>query len=125
MISRIKTTDAGAYSIHRQIVICCLQMVSDQTRDVCERYVAKSDPYIVMISTPNVPEGLFERIEKEPEDKRLYVPLFLDYTYGLNRIYTPEEIERARKSPSFDKEYDLKYVGKIGNVFHQRILNAQ
>lgn len=23
-------------------------------------------------------------------------------------------------SPSFDREYDLKYVGKIGNVFHQK-----
>jgi hypothetical protein len=28
---------------------------------VSERYVTKSDPYIVMISTP---DGLFERIEK-------------------------------------------------------------
>jgi hypothetical protein len=23
-------------------------------------------------------------------------------------------------SPSFDREYDLKYIGKIGNVFHQK-----
>jgi late competence protein required for DNA uptake (superfamily II DNA/RNA helicase) len=29
-------------------------------RDVSERYIAKSNPYIVMVSTPNVPEGLFE-----------------------------------------------------------------
>ena len=36
-------------------------------RDVSERYIAKSNPHIVMISTPNAPEGLFERIEKEPE----------------------------------------------------------
>jgi hypothetical protein len=37
-------------------------------RDVSERYIAKSNPYIVMVSTPNAPEGLFERIEKEAED---------------------------------------------------------
>ena len=52
-------------------------------RDVSERYLAKSNPYIVMASTPNAPEGLFEQIEKEPEDTCLYKRLFLDYTYGL------------------------------------------
>ena len=26
-------------------------------------HTAKSDPYIVMVSTPNAPGGLFERIE--------------------------------------------------------------
>jgi hypothetical protein len=45
-------------------------------RDISERYIAKSNPWIVMVSTPNAPEGLFERIEREPEDtclcKRLY-----------------------------------------------------
>jgi hypothetical protein len=52
-------------------------------RDVSERYIAKSDPYIVMVSTPNAPEGLFERIEKEAEDTCLYKRIFLDYTYGI------------------------------------------
>ena len=33
-----------------------------------ERYIAKSDPYIVMVSTPNAPNGLFDKIEREPED---------------------------------------------------------
>ncbi|MGB8024214.1 MAG: hypothetical protein WCF06_07845 [Nitrososphaeraceae archaeon] len=37
-------------------------------RDVSERYNAKSNPYIAMVSTPNAPEGLSERIEKESED---------------------------------------------------------
>ncbi|MFL6362694.1 MAG: hypothetical protein ACJ709_04540 [Nitrososphaeraceae archaeon] len=46
-------------------------------RDVSERYIAKSDPYIVMVSTPNAPEGLFERIEKEAEDTCLYKQYFL------------------------------------------------
>ena len=35
------------------------------TSDVSERYIAKSNPWIVMVSTPNAPEGLFERIERE------------------------------------------------------------
>jgi hypothetical protein len=35
----------------------------EDVRHVSERYIAKSDPYIVMVSTPNAPDGLFERIE--------------------------------------------------------------
>ena len=70
------------------------------------------------ISTPNAPEGLFERIEKEPESTCLYKKLFLDYTYGLNRIYTGDEITAAKQSPSFEREYNLKYLGLIGNIFH-------
>jgi Terminase RNaseH-like domain len=93
-------------------------------RDVSERYIAKSNPYIVMVSTPNAPEGLFERIEKESEDTCLYKRLFLDYTYGIGKIYTAEEIEKAKQSPSFEREYNLKYLGKVGNVFHTKDIEA-
>ena len=93
-------------------------------RDVSERYIAKSDPYIVMVSTPNAPDGLFERIEKEAEDTCLYKRIFLDYTYGIGKIYAAEEIERAKASPSFEREYNLKYLGKIGNVFHTKDIEA-
>jgi hypothetical protein len=93
-------------------------------RDVSERYIAKSNPYIVMVSTPNAPDGLFERIEKEAEDTCLYKRIFLDYTYGIGKIYTQEEIEKAKASPSFEREYNLKYLGKIGNVFHTKDIEA-
>jgi late competence protein required for DNA uptake (superfamily II DNA/RNA helicase) len=76
-------------------------------RDVSERYIAKSNPYIVMVSTPNAPDGLFERIEKEHEGICLYKRIFLDYTYGIGKIYTAEEIERAKQSSSFKQEYNL------------------
>jgi hypothetical protein len=75
-----------------------------------------------MVSTPNAPEGLFESIEKESEDTCLYKRIFLDYTYGIGKIYTAEEIEQAKQSPSFEREYNLKYLGKIGNVFTPKIL---
>ncbi|MGH9912885.1 MAG: hypothetical protein ACRD4W_10610 [Nitrososphaeraceae archaeon] len=61
-----------------------------------QRYIAKSNPWIVMVSTPNTPEGLFERIEKEPDSTCLYKRLFLDYTYGLGKIYTEQEIAENR-----------------------------
>jgi hypothetical protein len=93
-------------------------------RDVSERYIAKSNPYIIIVSTPNAPEGLFERIEKESEDTCLYKRIFLDYTYGIGKIYTAEEIEKAKASPSFEREYNLKYLGRIGNIFHTKDIEA-
>ena len=93
---------------------------SDQqdVRHVSERYIGKSNPYIVMVSTPNAPGGLFEKIEKEPEETCIYKRLKLDYTYGLDKIYTKEEIEKGKKSHSFARKYDLQYLGLIGNTFH-------
>jgi hypothetical protein len=77
-----------------------------------------------MVSTPNAPDGLFERIEKEPEDTCLYKRIFLDYTYGIGKIYTADEIEKAKQSPSFEWEYNLKYLCRIGNVFHTKDIEA-
>ena len=89
----------------------------EEVRHVAERYIAKNDPFIVMVSTPNRPDGLFNKIEKESFESYIYKKLFLDYTYGLGKIYTEEEIEKARRSPSFPREYELQYQGLIGNVF--------
>ena len=51
-----------------------------------------------MVSTPAGPGSLFYKIEAEPEDTCIYKRLKLDYTYGLNQIYTEEEIEQAKHS---------------------------
>ena len=40
------------------------------------------------------------------------------HTLGLGRIYTKEEIDNARKSPGFGREYELQYLGRVGNVFN-------
>lgn len=92
----------------------------EDVRHVSERYIAKSDPCIVMVSTPDAPDGLFQKIEKEPEETCLYKRLKMDYTYGIGKIYTKEDIEKAKNSPSFEREYNLKYLGRIGNVFNTR-----
>jgi hypothetical protein len=70
-----------------------------------------------MVSTPNAPEGLFERIEKELDASCLYHRLFLDYTHGLGKIYTGEEVCKAMVNPSFEREYNLKYLGRVVNTF--------
>ncbi len=101
--------------------------VSNQmdARNISERYIGKSDPFIILVSTPNAPGGLFDRIEQEDEDACIYKRFRLDYTYGINKIYTQEEINKAKASPSFGREYDLKYLGLVGNSFRtQDILRA-
>jgi hypothetical protein len=89
----------------------------EEVRHVREQYIGKSDPYIVMVSTPNNPGGLFYQIEQEPEDACLYKRLKMDYHYGLGKIYTQEEVDKAKQSPGFDREYGLQYLGKSRNVF--------
>jgi hypothetical protein len=48
----------------------------------------------------------------------------LDYTFGLDKICSREEIEKAKISPSFEREYNLKYLGGIGNVFLTKDIDA-
>jgi hypothetical protein len=38
----------------------------EDVRHVSELYIGKSDPFIVMVSTPNAPGGLFYQIEQKP-----------------------------------------------------------
>src|SRR5919199_806922 len=54
----------------------------------------------------------------------IYKRLLMDYTYGLDKIYTREEIQKAKASPSFEREYNLKYLGHIGNVFNPADIDA-
>ena len=79
-------------------------------------YEEKSRGKTIMVSTPNAPGGLFERIEKDSNSK--YKKLFLDYTYGLDNIYDSEYIGKKKLEPEFEREYNLKYLGHVGNVFH-------
>ena len=73
-----------------------------------------------MVSTPNAPGGLFENIKRESEGVCIYKRFMMDYTYGIDRIYTREQIEKAMKSPSFEREYNLKYPDLSEMYFTQK-----
>jgi hypothetical protein len=96
---------------------------------VVEGYIGKpnSDPHILLISTPKNSNGLMQQIELEKNS--LYYKMFLTYEYGLEGprpIYSNEQIEKARRSPDFPREYEGQYIGLIGNVFSpQGIENCQ
>lgn len=87
----------------------------DNPRTISERYVGKSGPYLIQCSTPNLPDDNFGAIEFEKDP--MYKRVFLHYTEGLGKIYTDEEIARAKATPSFRREYELEYLGEFGDAF--------
>lgn len=90
----------------------------DEARTVAERYRAKGDAVVAMVSTPNMPGGLFERMEEEGPDKNGYIMKEYNYEHGLGIVYDPVIIERERlQNPSFEREYNLKYGYGIGDIF--------
>jgi hypothetical protein len=89
--------------------------VNNELLHAITRYEEKSNCTTIMVSTPNAPNGLFETIEKDPNSK--YHKIFLLYDVGLGKIYDPLEIEKKKLEPEFPREYEGKYLGKIGNVF--------
>jgi hypothetical protein len=90
----------------------------EEVRAVAERYIGKSQAWIALVSTPHKPGGLFNRIEQE--DPCLYYKLPLDYHYGEGKIYTPEDIAEAKKSPQFGREYEGQYLGLVGTCFSEQ-----
>lgn len=84
---------------------------------VVERYIAKSDPYIILISTPNLPGGLFHTMDNDSKSR--YYTLRFNYEWGLGKIYDHDQIEIQRKSSSFEREYNLKYGYGVGNIFEE------
>ena len=86
-----------------------------EARMVSERYIAKTDPYIAMVSTPNLPLGLYDTMERE--EKSIYIRKAMGYQVGLGKIFSSAAIEKAQQSPSFEREYNLQYGYGIGNIF--------
>jgi hypothetical protein len=86
-----------------------------EVRAVVEGYIQKSNPHIILVSTPGQPEGLFQQIEME--ENSIYHKLFLPYTVGIGKIYSEQEIQIAQQSPLFEKEMNLAYIGQAGNIF--------
>jgi hypothetical protein len=76
-----------------------------EARETVERYWAKSDPTIVLCSTPARPMDLMDQIKAEPEDKCIYKRMFLSYKTGLGKIYTHKEIQLQKSMSKGMKRY--------------------
>ena len=92
----------------------------EAVRDAAERYLGKSRAKIFIVSTPKSPEGLMDTIQKE--ENSIYYKLMLNYEVGLNKIFSWEDIEKAKTSPSFEREYNLRYAYGIGNVLTEQLI---
>lgn len=94
--------------------------LEDDLIDVTERYFGKSDPYVVMVSTPNDIDGLYWHLEKmsHPED-RVYKWIEQYYEVGIGKIMSLADLERAKRSTSFAREYCGVYAGVSGDVFDE------
>jgi hypothetical protein len=92
--------------------------------DVMERYIPKTNPILCLVSTPNKPDGLFARLQREPDDKSIYKKFYFPYTRGLGKIYSEQEIAIAKQSHNFDREFNLRFGGLIGNTFNVKSIDA-
>jgi hypothetical protein len=81
---------------------------------------ANSNPYIILLSTPNKPN---DAMQKELDnDNSMFYKLYFDYNYGLEGpfpIYSKKQIEIAKKSREFPREFELQPIGESGSIFSQ------
>jgi hypothetical protein len=103
-LSYIFVDEAAFFPLHDDSIV----------RIVVERYIGKSNPNIIMVSTPNKPNGFFYELERDSAD---YKKIYLPYHVGLGKIYNDEDIEQAKKSRGFEREYNLQWSVGIGDIF--------
>jgi hypothetical protein len=96
----------------------------DEVKHTIEGYRIKTDPHIVIVSTPNKPGDYFESIDKDPNS--IFKKVYLPYTVGLNKIYDPIEIEKEKSKSYFKREFEGFYSYGTGNCFlEDTILKAE
>ena len=94
----------------------------EQLMIALERNDTKSQPHIVLNSTPNGPEGAFYRTYLDAISlENDYDPITLNYTLGIGTIFTEKDLEiienKKTTSPRlFDQEYNNQFIAPLGAV---------
>ncbi len=86
-------------------------------RNAIERYIPKTDPWILWVSTPNGPQGVFYEVFNEavtrsgPYD---YDYMVIPYTTA-RELLSDQYIERMRKerSQTFEQEFNCKFLAPV------------
>jgi hypothetical protein len=89
----------------------------DRVLDVVTGFIQKGDPYIVLLSTANEPNDLMDRVMQEEENETIWRRMKMDYTFGIDKVYSPIEIAKAKKAPSWSREMLLRFSAKGGSTF--------
>jgi hypothetical protein len=88
----------------------------DNCMDILLRNIPKSNPWLIISSTPQKPMDMMDQIMKEDPSTSIWKQIWLDYKWGIGKIYDAEEINKIRSSRSFNREFCLKFSGLAGNV---------
>ncbi len=92
----------------------------DRVREAIERYIAKTNPYIVWVSTPRGRVGAFYEIYKDAVDgKNGYHAITLPYTVALNTLLDEHyiEVQKRVKGRLFRQEYCCEFLEDEASVF--------
>jgi len=87
-----------------------------EAREVAERYISKTNPWIIWVSTPYLPGGLYQEIEHEQDSIYRKKFMLLDRALKSGR-YTQAEVDVWAKSKSFMREAWGEYGYGVGDVF--------
>jgi hypothetical protein len=93
---------------------------TDNIMDIMLRNVPKSNPYLIALSTPRQQgDAMYKLLNDTPYEASPFKWLKLDWTYGLNKIFSQEEIDKIKNQRSFEREYNLKFSGLEGNLLSE------
>jgi terminase large subunit-like protein len=103
------------------------QSEQEEVLAVARGYIVKTNPWIIMVSTPHEPNSLFHRIEQMRTDEEAgFKRLQFLYNRGLGKIYQEADIEKEKEQPYFKREYEGQYSYGVGTLFSESsILNCE
>ncbi len=78
----------------------------------------KSNPYIALVSTPGRLGGLMHRLSQANENQSRFKKVYIPYSDVIGKLFTEEEIAKAKLQPNFEREFNLKWGIGLGNVFN-------
>lgn len=103
--------EAGSYPIGQ----------AREVRAIFEGFIAKSNPVIAFTGTPGHINDLLHQMFEEDERETIYQRIKQDYTYS--KLYSEEDIIRAKRSKSWSREMVLSYGIGTGTCFNSSHLD--
>lgn len=93
---------------------------TDNIMDIMLRNVPKSNPYLIAVSTPRQQGDAMYKLLSVPYEESPFKWLKLDWTYGVGKIFTQEELDKIKDNErTFEREYNLKFSGLEGNLLSE------
>lgn len=96
--------EAGSYPIGQ----------AREVRAIFEGFIAKSNPVIAFTGTPGHHNDLLFQMLEEDDNESIYQRIKQDYTYS--KLYSEEDIIRAKRSKSWAREMALSYGIGLGTM---------